>query len=103
MTYNSDMERASIGNESAKLSQMVLKSGNLAWASALISILICIFALGIAVFGAVTSGDFRSFLSHQTLTPFITAGFAIVGALVASRRPHNPIGWIFVGVGLLYA
>jgi hypothetical protein len=28
--------------------------------------------------------------------------FPTVGALVASRRPENPIGWIFCGTGLLY-
>jgi hypothetical protein len=29
--------------------------------------------------------------------------FPAVGALIASRLPANPIGWIFCGVGLLYA
>jgi hypothetical protein len=28
--------------------------------------------------------------------------FPTIGALVASRRPENPIGWIFCGTGLLY-
>jgi hypothetical protein len=28
--------------------------------------------------------------------------FPTVGALIASRRPENPIGWIFCGTGLLY-
>jgi signal transduction histidine kinase len=29
--------------------------------------------------------------------------FSVVGALVASRRPDNPIGWILCGVGLSFA
>jgi hypothetical protein len=29
--------------------------------------------------------------------------FATVGALVAARRPHNPLGWIMCGAGLAYA
>jgi hypothetical protein len=39
------------------------------------------------------------------LTAFMRAlslAFPTVGALVASRRPENPIGWIFCGTGLLY-
>src|ERR687889_2152987 len=53
------------------------------------------------------------FLASQTtptdtppaLTAFLrvlSLAFPTVGALVASRRPENPIGWIFCGTGLLY-
>jgi hypothetical protein len=34
------------------------------------------------------------------LVPFLA--FPIVGALVASERPHNPIGWICLVAGLLW-
>src|SRR5215216_6886507 len=30
------------------------------------------------------------------------AGIPMVGALIASRLPNNPIGWLFCGMGLLY-
>jgi hypothetical protein len=43
----------------------------------------------------------RTVVSHETL-PFITAGFVVIGA-VTIAPPRNPIGWIFVVVGLLYA
>ena len=32
----------------------------------------------------------------------ISLAFPTVGALIASRLPANPIGWIFCGMGLLY-
>src|SRR3972149_12042595 len=79
------------------------KTGFLPWGLALLSILISFTAIGITVWGVVPSGDYRSVLSHQTLTPFITIAFAVIGALIASRHPRNPIGWNFTVVGLLEA
>ena len=37
------------------------------------------------------------------LTEVLSLAYPTVGALIASRLPTNPIGWIFCGVGLLYA
>ena len=34
--------------------------------------------------------------------PGTTITYALVGALVASRQPRNPIGWIFSTEGVLY-
>src|SRR5215216_4284809 len=34
------------------------------------------------------------------MVPFLA--FPLVGALIASKRPHNPIGWICLAVGLLF-
>ena len=36
------------------------------------------------------------------LTGVLSLVYPTVGALVASRLPSNPIGWIFCGAGLLY-
>jgi hypothetical protein len=36
------------------------------------------------------------------LTALLSLAYLTVGALIASRLPSNPIGWIFCGVGLLY-
>ena len=33
----------------------------------------------------------------ETIAPI---GYAIIGALLASRRPRNPIGWIFLGIAI---
>jgi hypothetical protein len=30
----------------------------------------------------------------------VVPGFATMGAVLAARRPHHPIGWLFLGVGL---
>jgi hypothetical protein len=32
----------------------------------------------------------------------LTVSFSIIGALIASHRPENPIGWIFLTDGILY-
>src|SRR5690606_29107808 len=60
-----------------------------AWAVAWFAILLASSALVLAVVGARQVGDLRSLVSHQALTPFITAGFAVIGGLVATRRPGN--------------
>src|SRR5215207_856524 len=40
--------------------------------------------------------------SLAVMTGVLSLAYPIVGALIASRLPTNPIGWIFCGVGLLY-
>jgi hypothetical protein len=32
----------------------------------------------------------------------LTVSFSVVGALITSHRPENPIGWIFLAVGFFY-
>jgi len=42
----------------------------------------------------------RSIIDLSVSVPFLA--FPLVGALIASRRPHNPIGWICLAVGFLW-
>lgn len=84
-------------------SQVNLKPGILAWSLTSISILIVIATFGIVIRSVIVTGDFRAFLSHQAMTPFLTIAFTLVGSLIASRVPKNPIGWIFLSVGIFYA
>src|SRR5215203_7525498 len=51
----------------------------------------------------IVAGIFLGFLlwpvSDVALIPLVVSAalpFATVGALVASRRPHNPVGWLFI-------
>lgn len=97
------MRQATIASGDRSFPLRKQKTGSLAWAFASVSIFGAIVALGIAVHQAMISGDYWTIITHQTITPFITTGFAVIGALVASHRPRNPIGWIFVAVGILYA
>jgi hypothetical protein len=42
----------------------------------------------------------RSIIDLLVSVPFLA--FPLVGALIASRRPRNPIGWICLAFGLLW-
>jgi hypothetical protein len=44
----------------------------------------------------------RPGLGFAVLTGVLSLAYPTVGALIASRLPTNPIGWIFCGMGLLY-
>jgi hypothetical protein len=66
-------------------------TGRLAWGLAVAGLVL--LAAGIALDPS---------LSQAWLLP-IAPSFALVGALIASRRPENPIGWLFLGFGVLAA
>ena len=57
-----------------------------------------------AIAGTLAVGVAASSLDAFTILgiPAVLA-FSVVGALIASRRPDNPIGWILCGVGLSFA
>jgi hypothetical protein len=44
----------------------------------------------------------RPGLGFAVLTGVLSLAYPTVGALIASRLPTNPIGWIFCGMGVLY-
>jgi hypothetical protein len=39
--------------------------------------------------------------ANSLYLPLIAIPFVAVGALLALRRPHNPIGWLFLGFGVV--
>jgi hypothetical protein len=48
-------------------------------------------------------GGFRYDPAFAVLTGVLSLAYPAVGALIASRLPTNPIGWIFCGLGVIYA
>ncbi|HZG62957.1 MAG TPA: hypothetical protein VEY13_05520, partial [Rubrobacteraceae bacterium] len=77
----------------------------LAWALAALSLAMFIASVALYLlarsaqeaYGTSGAADLRSVLFN---VPFLT--FPLVGALIASRRPNNPIGWICISVGFLW-
>jgi signal transduction histidine kinase len=61
------------------------------------------------VAGATIGGALAVDVAASSLDAFTILGvpailaFSVVGALIASRRPDNPIGWILCGAGLSFA
>lgn len=59
-------------------------------------------ALGCAVTGWMQGSSGQ--VERVDLAPFtLSWSFALVGAMVASRRPRNPIGWLFIAAGVVVA
>jgi hypothetical protein len=67
--------------------------------------LLCVSLISFALLFHFLASPTTPTHTPPSLTAFMRAlslAFPTVGALVASRRPENPIGWIFCGTGLLY-
>jgi hypothetical protein len=62
------------------------------------AIWLAVVALGVAISPSALQDGLGPFLAYAV---FVLA-FATVGALVASRRRRNPIGWLLLGAGLTY-
>lgn len=73
------------------------------WAAASLTVALTIAVLVAVVYHILATGNATSFLTYVALAGPVVVAFAIIGALVSDRRPHNPIGWIFLAVGLLNA
>lgn len=72
------------------------------WSIGILSFLLVMIGLGISIHAQTLSGKGVTF-SHQFFTPLMTITYCVVGALVASRHPRNPIGWMFCTIGFFSA
>ena len=78
----------------------------LAWSLAGLSVAIFVASIALYVLARSTPVPSSWGTDDPTvggeLVYLIFLAFPLVGALIASRRPHNPIGWICLADGLVW-
>src|SRR5215212_2164779 len=79
------------------------RSGSwLAWSLVVLSAILFVGGYTLSRTAGLTDLRVRNFGALDAiLTSAILLTFAVVGAIVASQRPRNPIGWIFCSMGLI--
>jgi hypothetical protein len=69
--------------------------------------MLCAACLTLAVlglgYGTHNYPSLEAFLTGVVPPALFAISFPVVGALIATHRPHNPLGWIFCAVGLSQA
>src|SRR5215217_1273486 len=80
----------------------------LAWSLAVVSLVLLLTAVTLSYLSrsaAPASVDGSNWLDYAIMVAFtvMVAAYATVGALVASRRPRNAVGWLLCAVGLATA
>ena len=74
--------------------------GVLAWALAGLTVLALVPAFWLAELVLSTGWEPRPSNATTGAVILVTMSAATVGALLASRRPRHPVGWLLLGVGL---
>jgi signal transduction histidine kinase len=77
----------------------------LAWSLWAVCVVLITLALVLDFMSEETSlieAGLRYYPGFAVLTGVLSLAYPAVGALIISRLPANPIGWIFCGMGLLY-
>ena len=76
----------------------------LAWSLCSLCVVLATASLFLAILNGRTLAEI--FLAWDgpsiAVLPTEAVSFSVVGALIASHRPENPIGWIFLAEGFCY-
>jgi signal transduction histidine kinase len=75
----------------------------LAWPITWISVALVTISIVISVIAFNAGGEGIEPPLHQFFSPFFAISYSLIGGLVVSRRPRNPVGWISAVVGFFYA
>ena len=71
----------------------------LAWSLGVLSVALSVAAVGLAARNG--EGPAELVANHHAIGIVTAIGMAVLGALIASRKPRNPIGWLMSLSGLL--
>jgi hypothetical protein len=69
----------------------------LVWAVSVLGVGLGVLAF---VYGALNYGSVLAVLTTVALQAVWAISFPLVGAVIATHRPRNPLGWIFLAIGL---
>src|ERR687896_149347 len=76
----------------------------LAWSLCLLCVVLAVAGLILALLNGLTLGEIFLAWSGPPVATLLTqmVSFSVVGALIASHRPKNPIGWLFLAAAFFY-
>jgi hypothetical protein len=76
----------------------------LAWSLCMLCVALAVAGLILALLNGSTLGEIFLARSGPSVAILLTqiVSFSVVGALIASQRPKNPIGWIFLAAAFFY-
>src|SRR5215210_463279 len=74
----------------------------IAWSMGALSLALTGFGIGVLIFLNLSYPDVPIY-DYWVDATAIAVSFSTVGAIIASRRPQHPVGWLFCTIGLLAA
>jgi hypothetical protein len=84
-----------------KLNRMGSRSARVAWAIAIVTAAVAALGVTITLLNHARIDTDQVVGNVGFIVPIMA--FAVVGALIGSRRPENSVGWICMAIGLLFA